>query len=177
MNRKVYVVKFSTSGNEQEPMKVLASLMKAKCWCEDKSRKLFFPNNAIEPEMYEAYWEDNWTYRVLVGPEDGKRKEYCYEIEETSLDEDISPVYRPEVEEENEALRKENLELKAKLSEQTAMNAAAKCYLTMWDGGWKCTKEHIIENMHAARKILEQNTEGKAELEKMFEHWKENSKT
>lgn len=51
------------------------------------------------------------------------------------------------------------------------MNAAARCYATMWDGGWKYTKEHIIENLHAIRNILEGNEEGNSELSKMFERW------
>lgn len=166
-NKKVYVVNFSLEKNDDKtPMKVFSSLLKAKNYCEEKASNLFYKNNSIEPEKYTTFWEDNFTYIVQVGP-----KEYVYEIEEADLDEDIKDVSRPEIEIENENLKKENLELKDELSKQMSMNAAAKCYLVMYDGGWKYTKEHIIENMHAARNILEGNEKGKCTLEEMFEKW------
>ena len=47
----------------------------------------------------------------------------------------------------------------------------AKCYLVMYDGGWDYDREHILENMHAARFILEDSKEGNQKITEMFEEW------
>jgi hypothetical protein len=41
----------------------------------------------------------------------------------------------------------------------------------MWDGGWEYDREHILENMHAARFILEDGKPGNEKITEMFEHW------
>ena len=41
----------------------------------------------------------------------------------------------------------------------------------MWDGGWEYDREHILENMHAARFILEDGKEGNRKITEMFEEW------
>ena len=46
----------------------------------------------------------------------------------------------------------------------------------MWDGGWDYAKEHVIENMHAAKAILEDGEVGNAKISEMFRDWKEQYK-
>ena len=165
--RKVYIVKLlEKEDHDPVPPKVFSSLLKAKNYCECEASKLYYKNNSIEPEDHETLWEDNFTYVVKVND-----VEWILEIDETGLDEDVADVSRPEIEVENEVLRKENLELREKLSKQAAMNAAAQACLTMWDGGWKCTKEHVLDCMHAAKDMLERNAKGDKALKKMFECW------
>ena len=41
----------------------------------------------------------------------------------------------------------------------------------MYDGGWDYDREHILENMHAARFILEDSKEGNQKITEMFEEW------
>ena len=79
----------------------------------------------------------------------------------------------PEVEKENLALKTENKELRKKLSHAEGLNAAARCYLVMYDGGWQYAKEHVLENMHAAKHILEDGEAGNAKINEMFEKWLE----
>lgn len=166
-NRKVYIVKLlEREDHYSTQLKVFSSLLKAKNYCECEASKLSYRNNSIEPEDHETWWEDNFTYIAKVND-----FEWILEIDETDLDEDVVDVSRPEIEVENEILRKENLELREKLSKQAAMNAAAQACLIMWDGGWKYTKEHVLDCMYAAKDMLERNAEGDKALKKMFECW------
>lgn len=61
----------------------------------------------------------------------------------------------PYIEKENLALKDENIELRNRLSQLEELIAGARRFLTMWDGGWSYSKEHILKNAHAARDILD----------------------
>ena len=104
---------------------------------------------------------------------DNPQEHYYFEIEEVNMDQDNKLPEMPEVEKENLALKTENKELRKKLSHVEGLNAAAKYYLTMYDGGWQYAKEHVLENMHFARFILEDGERGNAKIYEMFESWLE----
>jgi len=74
-------------------------------------------------------------------------------------------------------LKNENALAKEKLASEMARNAAARCFLTMWDNGRYYDKDHVIENMYAARHALDGDPEGDKLLKEMFERWKKNSES
>lgn len=125
---------------------------------KDLLKDSYDPKNAI--------WEDAWTYAY-----EADNYTYSYEIEEVDVEQDINLPSAPLVEQENLALKAENNALREKLSRVEGLNAAARCYLTMWDGGWKYAKDHVIENMHTAKSILEDSKPGNDKIIEMFEDW------
>lgn len=166
--RKLYVVKFSVNeiGEDFTILKAFPSQMLARYYVECRCKEVL--KGRFNPQR--AYWENDLTYYC----EDEDRKlSYIYEIEEVKLDESIELPPLPEVEDEVLALKKENNDLRRQLAHIKGVNSAARCFLTMYDGGWNYTKEHIIENMHEARAVLEDDEEGNALVTKMFENWQE----
>lgn len=139
--------------------------MAAQYYIEEEIKKLlkdkFIPKN--------GYWDDAWNY--VYEDKDDPNCMYYFEIEEVFIDQDNNLPELPEIEKENLALKAENKELRKKLGHVEGLNAAAKCYLTMYDGGWQYAKEHVLENMHAARSILEDEESGNAKINEMFENW------
>ena len=83
----------------------------------------------------------------------------AYEIEEVEVEEEVMLPELPEIERENLSLKNENVELREKLANAERSIAEAKCWLTMWDGGWNYDKKHILNNVHTAKSILEQCSE------------------
>ena len=61
----------------------------------------------------------------------------------------------PFIEKENLALKAENDELRNKLADANGIISKARSLITMWDGGWNYDKEHILNNVHKAKEILE----------------------
>ena len=122
-------------------------------------------------------WIDAWNYRYenAMRCKDCNGEEhlydYSFEIEEVDVEQNVVLPELPFVEKENLALKTENSELKRKLGHAEGLIAAAKCYLTMWDGGWEYDREHVLENAHAARAVLEDSEPGNRKIEEMFEEW------
>lgn len=159
----IFVVKLNVNGEcSSTLLKAFSSRLVASHYIEsrvkDSLKDRFDPSKGI--------WEDAWTY--VYETDNGN---HCYEIEEVDVEQDVALPYLPLIEQENLALKAENKELREKLSHAEGLNAAAKCYLTMYDGGWKYAKEHVIENMHAARSILEDGKPGNDKITEMFEDW------
>ena len=164
--QKIFIVKFDIGGmRDPVLLKAFSSRLVASQYVEsrvkDSLKDRFDPSKGI--------WEDAWTYAYETN-----NGNHCYEIEEVDVEQDINLPYVPSVEQENIALKNENNELRKKLSHVEGLNAAARCYLTMWDGGWKYAKEYVIENMHAARDILEDGKPGNDKITEMFEDWQKN---
>ena len=162
--QKLFVVKFDIGGSTDPILlKAFSGRLAASQYIEsiikDVVKDKFDPKNGI--------WENAWTYVYNVDDV----KTYCYEIEEVDVEQNVVLPCIPSVEQENLALKAENNELRKKLSHAEGLNAAARCYLTMWDGGWDYAKEHVIENMHAARDILEDGKPGNDKITEMFEDW------
>ena len=141
--------------------------MAAHHYIEDEAKKLL--KDKFNPEY--GWWDDAWNY--IYEDNDNPQEHYYFEIEEVHMDQDNKLPELPEVEKENLALKTENKELRKKLGHVEGLNAAAKCYLTMYDGGWQYAKEHVLENMHSARFILEDGERGNAKIDEMFESWLE----
>ena len=160
---KVYVVKFNIGGTyDYCILKAFSSKLVASQYIESRAKDLM--KDKFDPSK--GIWEDAWTYIY-----ESSNNKYYYEIEEVDVEQDAVLPYLPLIEQENLALKAENKELREKLSHAEGLNAAAKCYLTMYDGGWKYAKEHVIENMHAARSILEDGKLGNDKINEMFEDW------
>ena len=167
MERKLYVVKFSINdiGEDFTILKAFPSKMLAHQYVETNCKRFMKENFKLD----HAYWENDLTYYY----EDDKNKKWSYiwEIEPVDLDESIELQPLPEVEKENLALKEENNELRKQLAHVKSLNSAAQCFLTMWDGGWDYAKEHVLENMHAAKAVLEDSEESNALVSKMFDNW------
>ena len=165
--RKLYVVKFSINdiGEYFSILKALPSKMLAHQYVEEKCKKRL--KESFKPDN--AHWENDLTYYY----EDDKNEKwsYIYEIEPVDLDESIELQPLPEVEKENLALKEENNELRKQLAHVKGLNSAAQCFLTMYDGGWDYAKEHVIENMHEARAVLEDGQQSNILITEMFENW------
>ena len=166
-NDKLFVVKFNIGYDDDFTLcKAFAGRLSAQQYVETEVKKLlktdYNPSNGC--------WDDAWHYRyenALNG------KDYRFEIEEISVEQTVILPELPFVENENLVLKNENKELRQKLGHVEGLIAAARCYLTMYDGGWQYDKEHVIENMHAARAILEDGKSGNAKINEMFENWLE----
>ena len=162
--KSIYVINLAISPdlNEKSPVRAFASLLNAQKYIEKLGSDIIQRNKSVEEPT--AYWEDTYTYVV-----NADKTEYLLEITPTVLDESTEPLQIPEIEIENNTLRNENIKLKMELSKQAAMNEAALCYLVMWDGGWKYTKDHVLECMHKAKGLLENNKTGEDALTEIIE--------
>ena len=166
--RKLYVVKFSISCKDDfAVVKVFASKLRAQQYVESECKNIF--KDKFNPSY--GCWEDDLNY--VYDSHDEHCWFYYWELEETDVDDGVQLPFLPEIEEENLALKEENNELRKQLAHVKGLNLAAQCYLTMWDGGWKYAKEHVVENMHKARAVLEDNEKGNDLVLKMFENWQE----
>ena len=104
--------------------------MAAQHYIEDEAER--FLKDKFNPDY--GWWDDAWNY--IYEDNDNPQEHYYFEIEEVHMDQDNKLPELPEVEKENIALKTENKELRKKLGHVEGLNAAAKCYLTMYDGGW-----------------------------------------
>ena len=167
-NSKLFVVKFKIGCDDDYSIsKAFAGRLSASQYVESKVKVLL--KDEYDPSR--GYWEDAWNYRY-ENAHNGM--DYLFEIEEVDVEQSVVLPELPFVENENLTLKAENKELREKLGRIMGMNAAAKCYLVMWDGGWQYDREHVLENMHAARAILECGEEGDRKVEEMFSRWHEN---
>lgn len=145
------------------PLMAFSSKLRAQQYvesrCKSYLKESFTPSN--------GFWEDDLNY---IYKRDGNRDMH-YEIDAVDIDDSIELPFLPTIEEENLALKEENNDLRRQLAHAKELNAAALCHLVMWDGGWKYAKEHVLENMHEARSILEDTDAGNAAVEAMFERW------
>ena len=151
--------------HDYAPLRAFSSRLLASQFIESKVKDMF--KDSFDPAK--GIWEDAWTYIY----ESSNDKHY-YRIDSIEIEQDAVLPCIPFVEQENIALKDENKELREKLSRAEGLNAAARCCLTMWDGGWKYAKEHVIENMHAAKDILEDGEPGNKKIDEMFENWLKN---
>lgn len=171
-SRKIYIVFFSCDERDVNPcdmmpLRVFASRLNAKKYAEKSAENMECDSECGKPEWVsgdEYYWNVNGKTRI-------------WKIEEADLDESVEDVKAPEIELENDALKNENALVKEKLASEMARNAAARCFLTMWDHGRYYDKDHVIENMYAARHALDGDPEGDKLLKEMFERWKKNSES
>lgn len=166
--RKLFIVKFSIDeiGSNDCILKAFSSKMLAhyyiECQCKHLLKGLYDGSN--------GFWENDLKY---IYNNHHNNETYCYEIDEIELDESIKLPNLPELEKENLTLKEENNELRKQLAHVKGLNSAAQCFLTMYDGGWDYAKEHVIENMHEARAVLEDGEKGNDLILKMFEGWQE----
>ena len=168
--KKAYVVTFHVcSDDEGGPLRVLSSKMRAQQYIESEVKR--FLKDRFKPDN--GYWQNDLEYWY---DDRDEKFEYHWEISEIDIDDGIDLPPLPEVEKENNSLKAENISLRKRLGHVEGLNAAARCYLTMWDGGWDYAKEHVIENMHAAKAILEDGEVGNAKIGEMFRGWKEQCK-
>lgn len=124
--------------------------------------------DVIEDED-KCYWIIRYKH-----DENNEQCEHSYRIETIDLNdkEDVPNVRRPELEKRCEALTKHNDELKAMVAELKKNNSAAQCYLTFWDGGRYESLDHVLDNVHTAREILNGGQKGNTHILKLFEGWK-----
>ena len=171
---KVFVVKFRIGDdNDFNISKAFAGRLSAQQYVESEAKRLL--KDEYDPGR--GRWTDAWNYRyenaMRCKDREGKEHlyDYSFEIEEVDVEQNVVLPELPAVEKESLALKQENRDLRKKLGHAEGLIAAAKCYLTMWDGGWEYDREHILENMHAARFILEDGEPGNRKIQEMFEGW------
>ena len=173
-NNRLFVVKFRIGHDDDFSIsKAFASKLSAQQYIESECKRRMQDN--YNPDN--GRWIDAWNYRYenAQQQEDYEGKEhlydYLFEIEEVDVEQNIVLPELPFLEKESIALKQENKDLRQKLGYAEGLIAAAKCYLVMYDGGWDYDREHILENMHAARFILEDSKEGNQKITEMFEEW------
>ena len=173
-NNRLFVVKFRIGHDDDFSIsKAFASKLSAQQYIESECKQLMQDN--YNPDN--GRWIDAWNYRYenAQQQEDYEGKEhlydYLFEIEEVDVEQNIELQAMLGLEKESIALKQENKDLRQKLGHAEGLIAAAKCYLVMYDGGWDYDREHILENMHAARFILEDSKEGNQKITEMFEEW------
>ena len=174
--RKCFVVLFTCGreakeefGNETamdfSPLKIFASNIMARVYCERRGRKFRSKDKTIILE-----WENPDT--LLLYKQEGDKQEeldYRFEIYETDIDDDVpADFHYPQIEKENEVLRNECYRIRKELADVTQRNAVAATYATMWDGGWNYTKERVLENLHIVKDVLAGDHKKVTEL---FEEW------
>ena len=169
MKHKCFVVLF-TCGDEAKkafgsetamdfsPLKIFASNLMARVYCECRAREFQSKDKTITLE-----WENADT--LLLYKQDGdKQEELDYAIERGKKDTDD-----PQIEKENEVLRNECYRLRKELADVTQRNAVAATYATMWDGGWNYTKERVLDNLHIVKDVLAGDH---AKITELYEVWK-----
>ena len=179
-NNKLFVVKFRIGYDDDFNIsKAFAGRLSAQQYVESKCKQLVRDN--YNPDN--GCWIDAWNYRyenaMRCKDREGKEHlyDYSFEIEEVDVEQNVVLPELPFVEKESLTLKQENKDLRQKLGHAEGLIAAAKCYLTMWDGGWEYDREHILENMHAAKFILEDGEPGNRKITAMFEGWLKNRET
>ena len=179
-NNKLFVVKFRIGyDNNFNISKAFAGRLSAQQYIESKCKQLVREN--YNPDN--GCWIDAWNYRYenAMRCKDYNGKEhlydYSFEIEEVDIEQTVVLPELPFVEKESLALKQENKDFRQRLGHVEGLIAAAKCYLTMWDGGWEYDREHILENMHIAKSILEDGEPGNRKIMEMFEEWLKNRET
>lgn len=170
---KVFAVtfysQFKRSGEDDGmlPLKIFASKLRAKAYCEEKAKSMMCQHADLFGDS-KPLWLNDTEYILTTSDQ---RYTFKWSIDETDVDDEVEADFRrPEIELENGALRRENVQLRKTLSEVKGRNAAAACYATMWDGGWDYTKEAVIENLHKVRAILEDDHHSGI-LDEMFADW------
>lgn len=149
-SKKLFCVKFMISPDDDfDVLKAFSGHLAAKLYVESKIKSHL--GEAYKPEN--GCWENAWTYRYSNALNE---HDYIFEIEEVEVEEDIVLPPLPSIENENLALKTENIELREKLAHCNGAISSALHFLTMWDGGWDYAKEHVLENMHRARALLEE---------------------
>ena len=172
-NNRLFVVKFRIGHDDDFSIsKAFASKLSAQQYIESECKRRMQDN--YNPDN--GRWIDAWNYRYKNAHQckhEGKEHlyDYLFEIEEVDVEQNIVLPELPFLEKESLALKQENKDLRQKLGHAEGLIAAAKCYLVMYDGGWDYDREHILENMHAARFILEDSKEGNQKITEMFEEW------
>ena len=155
----------SETAMDFSPLKIFASNLMARVYCEHRAREFQSKDKTIILE-----WEN--AYTLLLYKQEGDKQEeldYRFEIYETDIDDDVpSDFHYPQIEKENEVLRNECYRLRKELADVTQRNAVAATYATMWDGGWNYTKERVLENLHIVKDVLEGDHKKVTEL---FENW------
>lgn len=149
-HKKLFVVKYYDDlDNDATLMKAFSGHLSAKCYVEDEAKRLM--DNAFKAEN--CCWIDAWHYECINGIAGPSCK---FEIEEIEVEQDVVLPELPHIENENLALKAENIELREKLAHCNGAISSALQFLTMWDGGWEYEKEHVLENMHKAKALLEE---------------------
>ena len=178
-NEKVFIVKFKIGYDDDfTTLKAFAGRLSAQQYAESECKRLL--RDGYDPGK--GCWVDAWNYRYedAMRCEDREGKEhsydYSFEIEEVDVEQNFILPELPFVERESLALKRENKELRERLGRAEGLIAAARCYLVMYDGGWEYDREHILENAHAAKAILEDGEEGNRKVTEMFELWLKNRK-
>lgn len=148
---KLFVVKFKFEDDDKDVviLKAFAGHLSASQYVENEVKTY----NKDFKEEY-GIWEDPWHY-IYKDPSQSNLRPPSYEIEEVEVEEDVVLPELPSIEKENLALKDENIELRNRLSQLEARVAGARSFLSMWDGGWNYSKEHILKNAHAAKDILD----------------------
>ena len=151
---KLFVVKFKFEEDDKDIviLKAFAGHLSASQYVENEVKTY----NKDFKEEY-GVWEDPWHY-IYKDPSQSNLRTKSYEIEEVEIEEDVVLPELPSIEKENLALKDENIELRNRLSQLEEYIAGARRFLTMWDGGWSYSKEHILKNAHAARDILDSSS-------------------
>ena len=156
----------SETAMDFSPLKIFASNLMARVYCECRAREFQSKDKTITLE-----WENADT--LLLYKQDGDKQEeldYRFEIWETEIDDDVpSDLHYPQIEKENEVLRNECYRLRKELADVTQRNAVAATYATMWDGGWNYTKERVLDNLHIVKDVLAGDH---AKITELYEAWK-----
>lgn len=173
-NRKIFIVMFKIGYDEEfGALKAFSGRLSAAKYVESETKRLL--KDSYSPDK--GHWIDDWNYEYKDAHKckdfHGKEHlyDYIFEIEEIEVEQNVVLPELPFVEKENLSLKQENIELRQKLGHAEGLIAAAKCYLTMWDGGWKYDRVHILENMHAAKSVLEDGEPGNQKITELFEKW------
>ena len=97
-----------------------------------------------------------------------------YFINEIDLEENknLPEAVKPKLEKRCEANEAINLDLRKDLAEYKKRVAAALCFLTFYDGGIYEDFDHLIDNLHKAKCILEGDDKSNDYILHMFEEWK-----
>ena len=152
------------------PLKIFASNLMAKSYCERRGRELQSTDKARILD-----WENDSTllvYKQIGGNQ--AEEDYRFEIYETIIDDSVPSNFTyPPIEKENEVLRQECYRLRKELADLTQRNAVAATYATMWDGGYNYTKERVLEILHIVKDVLDGDYKKVTEL---YEKWERQEK-
>ena len=150
------------------PMKIFASHLMAKVYCERRAREAQFRHDFSVVDWV----NDDTVILYKTGMEDDTRRiPYArWEIHETDIDDEIpADFHYPQIEKENKVLREECWNLRKQLADVKQRNAVAATYATMWDGGRDYTKEHVLQNLNTVRDVLAGDH---AKVRELYEAWK-----
>lgn len=156
--------------------KAFTSYAAAKDYVLKQIEHLKTLKNYVVHRTYECEQDYEWVTEFHFDWDKNQdEREYVYYIETIELEkgEDIPEEMILKIEAQNNALKKQNREIKKDYNKIRAAIAAAECYLTFYDAGVYADREELLTGCHTAKSILEEyNTyKGFSLIDKLFTGW------